>query len=163
VDGSLPIPDTWEVAITAAGKDETKKRAEWTRLLEERKLGGFALIRNLRNLQAAKVADKLIRSALSDMKPDRILPFRFLAAVRHAPTFAAELESAMFKNLADQPHFDGTMLRSAWRLRRGSCRNHAGSSRIRRAWWRYRRIAAWRSAQQFSALFRHRPRISARP
>jgi len=107
IGGTLPAPDTWEVAITAAGKDAAKKRAEWTRLLTERKLGGFALIRNLRNLQGCKVADALIRSALTDMKPDRILPFRFLAAVRHAPTFAAELESAMFKNLADQPHFDG--------------------------------------------------------
>lgn len=107
VDGTLESPDTWEVAITACGKDEAKKQAEWMRLLSERKLGGMALMRNLRNMQQCKVRDSLIREALVEMKPDKILPFRFLSALRYAPSFASELESAMLKNLAEQPRFDG--------------------------------------------------------
>lgn len=108
IDGTLPSPDTWEVAITACGKDQKKKAAEWTRLLTERKLGAFALIRNLRNLQQAGVSELLIRQALGDMKPDKILPFRFLAALRYGPQFAPELESAMLKNLAEVEPFAGT-------------------------------------------------------
>ena len=51
--------------------------------------------------------DQLIRQALRDMKPDRVLPFRFLAAVRHAPRFAPELEAAMLRNLEGQPKLKG--------------------------------------------------------
>jgi 60 kDa SS-A/Ro ribonucleoprotein len=107
VNGTLPVPDTWEVAISACGRDATKKQATWTRLLIERKLGAFALIRNLRNLQKCNVSDALIRRALESMRPDKILPFRFLAALRYAPQFAAELESAMLRNLADVEPFTG--------------------------------------------------------
>lgn len=107
VDGTLPTPDTWEVAISACGKDAAKKQAAWTRLLTEHKLGAFALIRNLRNLQKSGVNDQLIRQALAAMRPDKILPFRFLAALRYAPQFAAELESAMLRNLADVEPFAG--------------------------------------------------------
>lgn len=107
VDGTLPSPDTWEVAITACGKDAEKKRAEWTRLVSERKLGAFALIRNLRNLTECKIDDALIRSALREMKPDRILPFRFIAAARIMPRFVSELEAAMFRNLEAQASVPG--------------------------------------------------------
>jgi 60 kDa SS-A/Ro ribonucleoprotein len=97
VDGTLPAPDTWEVALSA-GKGE-EKRETWERLLTEQKLGAMALIRNLRNMTEAKVDAAAIRRALREMKPDRVLPFRFIAAVRQAPKFAAELEGAMLRNL----------------------------------------------------------------
>lgn len=102
----LAVPDTWEVGISAA-KTQEAKAAEWTRLITENKLGAFALIRNLRNLTQAGVDSTLVRQALRDMKADRILPFRFIAAVRHAPAYAAELEAAMLKNLAGMPKLPG--------------------------------------------------------
>lgn len=108
VDGKLPSPDTWEVAITACGADKAKKKAEWTRLLTENKVGGFALIRNLRNLTQSEVSDKLIRRSLEDAKSDKILPFRFLAALRYNAGFASELESMMLRNLADMDPLEGT-------------------------------------------------------
>jgi len=98
VDKTLASPDTWEVALSAAGA-EGDKRAIWTRLLEEKKLGALALLRNLRNMQMAKVSDVLIRAALVEMDPERVLPFRFLASLRYAPQFAGELETAMLKSL----------------------------------------------------------------
>lgn len=96
VDGKLPVPDTWEVALSAGGKDADKK-AIWERLLAEGKLGALALLRNLRNMQEASVPMSAIKAALVGMKTERVLPFRFIAAARYAPTMEPELESAMFK------------------------------------------------------------------
>ena len=108
IDGTLPAPDTWEVAITACGKNKEKKAAEWKRLVAERKLGAFALIRNLRNLTQNQVGDKEIRAALTEAKADKILPFRFLAALNYAPQFASELEAMMLRNLREVDPFEGT-------------------------------------------------------
>jgi 60 kDa SS-A/Ro ribonucleoprotein len=49
-ENELATPDTWEVALSAAGRGESDKREVWERLLAERKLGALALLRNLRNL-----------------------------------------------------------------------------------------------------------------
>jgi len=106
IAGTLPTPDTWEVELSAS-KDKT---ASWTRLLEENKLGSLALIRNLRNMVEASVEDRLIRKALVEMKPDKVLPFRFVAAARIMPRFNAELEQAMLANLAEQAKLPGMTL-----------------------------------------------------
>lgn len=103
VDGTLPAPDTWEVELSA-GKD---KRETWTRLLAEKKLGGLAMIRNLRNMVDANVDDAAIRAGLREMKADRVLPFRFIAAARIMPRFAAELEVGMLRNLEAQEKISG--------------------------------------------------------
>lgn len=97
VDGTLQPADTWEVALSA-GKG---KRETWTRLLTENKLGGLALLRNLRNMKEAGVGDDLIRQAIGRMRTDKILPYRFIAAARHAPQLEPELEQAMFKCMGD--------------------------------------------------------------
>lgn len=89
---SLATPDTWEVAITKKNDKEG-----WERLLRENKLGGLALLRNLRNMLQAGVEIPLIRSALQNMNVERILPFRFIAAKKYAPVIENELEQAMFK------------------------------------------------------------------
>ena len=95
----LTTPDTWEVALSVAGRDAAGKREVWERLLAERKLGALALLRNLRNMQAAGVSEDLVRRALATLKTERVLPFRFLAAARNAPQWEAELEQAMFRSL----------------------------------------------------------------
>jgi hypothetical protein len=106
VDNELATPDTWEVALSAAGrgegsegKREADKRAVWERLLADRKLGALALLRNLRNLHQADVDEELVLSSLAAMKTDRVLPFRFLAAARVAPQWEQPLEFAMFRSL----------------------------------------------------------------
>jgi 60 kDa SS-A/Ro ribonucleoprotein len=103
VDKTLEPPDTWEVALSA-GND---RKATWERLLAEGKLGALALLRNLRNMTGDKVAPARIKSALREVKVERVLPFRFIAAARHAPDFEPEIEQAMLKCLGQQARLPG--------------------------------------------------------
>lgn len=103
VKGELKTPDTWEVELSAKGNN----KESWERLLSEKKLGGLALIRNLRNMIEKSVSRQSIKSALSEMKTERILPFRFIASARYAPDFEPELEEAMFKCIAEKEKLFG--------------------------------------------------------
>jgi 60 kDa SS-A/Ro ribonucleoprotein len=103
IEGHLFTPDTWEVALSGGGD----KRAHWERLLSERKLGALALLRNLRNMKDAGVSEQAILDALSAMKTERVLPFRFLAAARYAPQWEEVLEQAMYKAIAGREKFAG--------------------------------------------------------
>jgi 60 kDa SS-A/Ro ribonucleoprotein len=100
---ALPTVDTWETELSA-GKD---KKATFTRLIHEGKLGGLALLRNLRNMQQAGVEEQLIKDAIVNMRTDRILPFRFITAAQYAPKFETKLEMAMFRCLEGQPKLSG--------------------------------------------------------
>lgn len=93
IDGTLEAPDTWEVALSS-GND---KKETWERLLSENKLGALALLRNLRNMQEARVSEDTIFKALDSVKTDRVLPFRFIAAARYAPQWEDKIEPAMLK------------------------------------------------------------------
>lgn len=95
VDGTLPSPDTWEVSLSS-GKD---KRETFERLIADKKLGGLALLRNLRLMQKAEVPRATIAEAIAAIRTDRILPYRFVSAARYAPDFEPELEAAMLKSL----------------------------------------------------------------
>ena len=98
IDGNLESPDTWEVSLSGgADKAET-----FERLMREGKLGGLALLRNLRNMAESKVDESLIFSALEAMSVQRILPFRFITAARYAPQWEPQLEQAMLKCLSSQ-------------------------------------------------------------
>ena len=95
VENTLESPDTWEVALSA-GKD---KRETWERLLRDNKLGGMAMLRNLRLMLAAGVAPKMIAERL-EKGIARALPFRFVTAARHAPKLEQAIEKAMLKGIA---------------------------------------------------------------
>jgi len=101
IDGKLETPDTWEVSISAVkGNEEEKgaaKKEQWTRLLSDNKLGALALLRNLRNMLSVKVDENLIRIAITKMKTERVLPFRFISAAKHGMHFEPQLEQAMFR------------------------------------------------------------------
>ena len=98
-----PPPDTWEVSLSS-GKD---KRETFERLIAEKKLGGLALLRNLRLMQKAEVPRKTIADAIEAMRTDRILPYRFITAARYAPDFEPELESAMLKSIKGYARLPG--------------------------------------------------------
>lgn len=102
--GTLAAPDTWEVALSGgANKKET-----WERLLKEGKLGYMALLRNLRNMQQAGVDRTLVRDAILARKgADKVLPFRFVAAAKAAPTYENDLDTAMLAHLAQMPKLKG--------------------------------------------------------
>jgi 60 kDa SS-A/Ro ribonucleoprotein len=103
IDGALESPDTWEVNLSA-GAD---KRATFERLIEEGKLGGLALLRNLRNMIQSGVRESLVKEAIKNMNTERILPFRFIAAAKYAPRWEPELETAMLRSLDGAPKMKG--------------------------------------------------------
>lgn len=103
IAGTLAIPDTWEVALSAT-KD---KKEAWTRLLQENKLGALALLRNLRNMREARVDEQLVINALENIKTERVLPYRFIAAARFAPELEPHLETGLFKCLEAQEKIPG--------------------------------------------------------
>jgi hypothetical protein len=103
IAGELATPDTWEVALSSGGD----KRAHWERLLIDHRLGSLALLRNLRNMKDAGVAEDLVIAALETMRTDRVLPFRFLAAARHAPQWEEALERAMLRSLEGAARLPG--------------------------------------------------------
>ena len=103
VEGELSAPDTWEVSLST-GSD---KRETFERLIAEKKLGGLALLHNLRLMQKAEVPRETIAGAIEAMRVDRILPYRFITAARYAPDFEPELESAMLKSIKDHARLKG--------------------------------------------------------
>jgi 60 kDa SS-A/Ro ribonucleoprotein len=103
IEGELKTPDTWEVALSS-GAD---KKEAWERLLREKKLGGLALLRNLRNMKEAGVDESLVFASITSMDSARVLPFRFLSAGRHAPQWEEALERAMLSSLAEQEKLPG--------------------------------------------------------
>src|ERR1700751_161955 len=64
IAGELATPDTWEVTLSSGGD----KRAHWERLLIDHRLGSLALLRNLRNMKDAGVAEDLVIAALDAMR-----------------------------------------------------------------------------------------------
>ena len=95
INDELKTPDTWEVELSQS-KD---KKASWTRLLAENKLGGLAFLRNLRNISQAGIERSVVREYFKTANFNKVLPFRFIAASIHAPEFEPELEKAMLKSL----------------------------------------------------------------
>jgi 60 kDa SS-A/Ro ribonucleoprotein len=103
IAGELAPPDTWEVALSS-GAD---KRQTWERLLGEKKLGALGLLRNLRNMLEAGVAESLVLAALRNLDTRRVLPFRFIAAARHVPQWENAIEDAMLSAVAGAPKLPG--------------------------------------------------------
>jgi 60 kDa SS-A/Ro ribonucleoprotein len=103
--GTLARPDTWESAL-AGGAD---KKAVFTRLLEDGKLGYLALLRNLRGMRDAGVDRDLVRQAILARRggADKVFPFRFIAAAKAAPEFEPELDQAFVGTLSQAPRLSG--------------------------------------------------------
>ena len=109
VEGTLKTPDTWEVNLSSGEgtKTDEDKKVKWERLLKENKLGGLALLRNLRNMKESKVNEDLVFAALDKANFDRVLPFRFIAAEKYVPHWAGKLEQALFKCVKDKEKMSG--------------------------------------------------------
>jgi hypothetical protein len=129
IKGTLKPAETWEKKLTQAGqvagteeeKDNLKKDA-WVSLIKERKIGYFALIRNLRNIieQAPEVLPEAL-ALLTDekmIKDSLVLPFRLLTAAdeiaklsgREARSTVVALNKALDISVANVPKFDGETL-----------------------------------------------------
>ena len=102
----LDTPDTWEVALST-GKD---KKETWTRLILEGKIGGLAMLRNIRNMISSEVAYNVITKGLSTLKSSMLLPLDYLKAVRINPSFSREIENAMLEGYKNLPKLKGKTL-----------------------------------------------------
>lgn len=129
VEGTLRSRDTWETELTQAGQKaesveqkEELKRDVWVRLIKERKIGYFALLRNLRNIleQAPGIVDDAI-ALLKDEKlisKSLVLPFRYISALDEIEQVSFDrsmdvliaLNEAVDLSLKNVPHFDGDTL-----------------------------------------------------
>lgn len=103
VNKTLATPDTWEVELSA-GKD---KKEVWERLIKENKLGGLAMLRNLRNMFAVDVPVEIVRKGIAQANYSKVLPFRFIAAARFAPQCESDLEFMLFKQIKEAPVIPG--------------------------------------------------------
>lgn len=102
----LKTPLTWETELSSgADKAET-----FTRLMQEKKLGALAFLRNLRNMVQAGVSESLIREYAKVVNLNAVLPFRYLAAARIVPQFEDMLEAMMFRSLAGAKKLGGKTL-----------------------------------------------------
>lgn len=131
VNGTLAPANTWETRLTQAGQeatsdqDKTSRKAEvWTVLVKERKIGYFALLRNLRNIleQAPALTDE-VAALLQDKRLIRrsmVLPFRFRTALDalekadlqrgHRQKVVSAINRAVDISLANAPRFKGKTL-----------------------------------------------------
>jgi hypothetical protein len=126
INGTLTSIDTWEKELTQAGQvaksaeEKSKLKAEaWQKLIKERKIGYFALLRNLRNVieQAPNLVDDAIELLIDEklISKSLVLPFRFLTAYKEieamgnteAKKVIKALNKAIDISCKNVPQFDG--------------------------------------------------------
>lgn len=129
VDDSLATPLTWETELSA-GKD---KKTVFENLLSTNKLGALALLRNLRNMEQAKVSQRAIVDGISKLNVRGIMPYNFYTANKHSDgTYSKQLEAAMLR--AARETFDKLEGNTLFMVdTSGSMDNHlAGKSEVTR-------------------------------
>lgn len=130
VNGTLKVTETWEAKISDAGKKATNeeeklklKEEAWKELIENRKIGYMALLRNIRNIinQAPELVDKACE-LLEDEKlieKSKVLPFRFTTAISEIEKMQSSSEvrkvimsinKAVDISLKNVPIFEGKTL-----------------------------------------------------
>ena len=108
-DRTLETPETWEVLLSLAHTNE-EKAAVWTKLITECKIGGKAMLMNIRNMQQVGVARPIIEQGLDNLKGAMLLPLDFLKAMRESTGFDREIEAAMLKTYENMPKLPGKTL-----------------------------------------------------
>ena len=101
LDGTLPPPETWEVLISRAGSDKTKRIAAWNKLMENKSFPEDAFLKNLRNMEQDGVDVNTIKNYFTKMRFNKTLPYQFMAAAEYAPTFKSEIEIALCKSFSN--------------------------------------------------------------
>lgn len=128
--GELKSFDTWETELSKAGQEATSeeekadfKKDVWINLIKEKKLGYFALLRNLRNIieQAPEIIDEAIAQLTDEslIRKSLVLPFRFITAFEEVQklndgkiirSVLMALNKAVDISISNVPKFDGDTL-----------------------------------------------------
>lgn len=109
---SLKIPDTWETKLSS-GED---KKETWKRLINSKKLGFMALLRNLRNILQAEVSEETIEKVVAFLtnenaiKNSKQFPFRFLSAYKELKQVDSPYTSKIMDALEDAVLFSARNL-----------------------------------------------------
>ena len=103
---TLTPPETWEVMLSR-GDD---KKATWTKLITEGKIGGLAMLRNIANMQKANVGRKTIQDGLKTLRSSMLLPLDFWKAARMNPAFERDIEDSMIEAYKNLPKLPGKTL-----------------------------------------------------
>jgi len=130
VKGELKSFDTWESDLSKAGQEATSedekaefKKDVWVNLVKEKKIGYFALLRNLRNIieQAPEVIPEALETLTDEslIKKSLVLPFRFTTAFDEinklnqgqiVRSTLMALNSAVDISVSNVPKFEGETL-----------------------------------------------------
>jgi hypothetical protein len=96
INDKLETPYTWETQLSESGKNGRSKKEIWEELIDSRKLGYMATLRNLRNILMAEVSEEHIQKVCDYISNENAvinskqLPFRFLSAYKTLSNFDME-------------------------------------------------------------------------
>ena len=120
IKDKLRSEDTWEVKLTAAGKDEAAKAKVWAEMLAEKQLGYFSALRNARNIiDQAPESIPALCALLTDRElihKSLVLPFRFVTALEKLAEKASDRQvmaaiiEALDISLENVPKLEGRTL-----------------------------------------------------
>lgn len=129
VKGDLKSFDTWETELSKTGQGTTEeekadlRKDVWVKLIREKKIGYFALLRNLRNIieQAPEIISEALETLTNEaiIKKSLVLPFRFITAYEEIEKLTEgkivrdvliALNKAVDISVNNVPKFDGETL-----------------------------------------------------
>lgn len=130
ISGDLKNTQTWESMLSQAGQQASNeeelgqlKADAWKELISSKKIGYFALLRNLRNIitQAPEIVNEACQLLTDEkmIKSSRVLPFRFKTAydeISNLPSSSTTrsvlvaLDSALGISVSNVTKFDGETL-----------------------------------------------------
>jgi len=88
ITDTLDTPYTWETQLSESGKNGRSKKDVWEELIDSKKVGYMATLRNLRNILEADVSKEHIEKVCNYISNENAvlkskqLPFRFLSAYK---------------------------------------------------------------------------------
>ena len=88
IDNALETPYTWETVISEAGQTGRPMKEAWEELIDSKRVGYMATLRNIRNMLKHGVSTEHIQKVCNyirnpvAVKRSRQLPFRYLSAYR---------------------------------------------------------------------------------
>lgn len=128
IKGTLKPANTWETKLAEAGRASTEEDKDflkadvWKTLIKTKKIGYFALLRNLRNIleQAPEILPQALELLVNEqlIKKSLVLPFRFITAQKEIEQLNADgvrlilpaISQAVDISLSNVPKFDGKTL-----------------------------------------------------
>jgi hypothetical protein len=123
MEGKLASTDTWESELSAAGQTGKNKGEVWAELVTNKKLGYFALLRNMRNI-LQNCSPEILEIACAQLVDEKsikrslVLPFRYMVAIKEMSSLQesgvrkviAALDKAAEIALCNVPKFEGNTL-----------------------------------------------------